>query len=86
LTNPHGERFFIITGEPGIGKTAMAARLTQIYDLAAYHFCIARRADSINPFLFARSISQQLCRFDGFAAGISKNTNLDCGLINLPVD
>ena len=28
-------RDFIITGEPGIGKSAIAARLTRIRDLAA---------------------------------------------------
>ena len=77
LAKSDAPRFFIITGVPGIGKTAIAARLTQVRDLAAYHFCIARRADTIDPFLFARSISQQLCRFDGFAAGILKDTNIN---------
>jgi ABC-type glutathione transport system ATPase component len=37
-------QFFTLTGEPGIGKTAIAARLTQIRDLAAAHYCIARQA------------------------------------------
>jgi len=64
-------------GEPGIGKTAIAARLTQIRDLGAYHFCMARSADTINPLLFARSISHHICRFDGFAAGILKDTNIN---------
>ena len=41
-------------------------------DLAAYHFCIARNAASLDPILFARSLSQQLSRFDGFAVGILK--------------
>jgi hypothetical protein len=30
-------QYFIITGAPGIGKTAVAARLTQVRELAAYH-------------------------------------------------
>ena len=29
LADPRGEQFLIVTGEPGIGKTAIAARLTQ---------------------------------------------------------
>jgi hypothetical protein len=45
LADPKGPTFFIITGEPGIGKTAIAARLTQVRDLAAYHFCRARESN-----------------------------------------
>ena len=76
LADPDGQPFFIITGEPGIGKTAIAGRLTQIRDIAASHFCIARQADTIDPVLFARSISQQLCNIDGFAAKILKDSNI----------
>ncbi|MFC1878758.1 hypothetical protein ACFLZW_02480 [Chloroflexota bacterium] len=70
LADPDAPRFFIITGEPGIGKTAIAARLSQICDLAAYHFCIARQADTIDPLNFTRSISHQLSSIEGFAKGI----------------
>ncbi|TNF89820.1 MAG: ATP-binding protein, partial [Gammaproteobacteria bacterium] len=70
LAEPDAPRYFILTGEPGIGKTAIAARLTQIRDPAAVHFCIARRADTLDPLNFTRSISQQLTRYDGFAQGI----------------
>jgi hypothetical protein len=67
LADPNGPRYFIITGEPGIGKTAIAARLTQIRELTASHFCIARQADTLDPLNFARSISAQLARVDEFA-------------------
>jgi hypothetical protein len=77
LAHPSGSTFFIITGEPGSGKSAIAARLTQVYDLAAYHFCIARQADTTTPSVFARALSQQLCRFDGFAAGILKDSDIN---------
>ena len=70
LDDLDGPRYFIITGEPGIGKTAIATRLTQVYDIAAHHFCTARQADTSDPLLFAQSISQQLGAIDGFAEGI----------------
>jgi WD40 repeat protein len=57
------EPFFILTGEPGIGKSAIAARLTQVRDdIAAYHFCIAGRNSTIVPGTVLRSIAAQLGR------------------------
>ena len=70
LAKADAPRFFIITGEPGIGKSAIAARVTQVYDLAAYHFCIARRAETIDPLQYVQAISQQLSRLEGFSRGI----------------
>lgn len=66
LAVPDAARYFIVTGEPGIGKTAIAARLTQLHNLAAAHFCIARQADTLDPLNFTRSISHQLTRADSF--------------------
>lgn len=76
LATPEAPRVFVITGEPGIGKSAIAARLTQLRDdIGAYHFCIARRADTIDPLNFGRSLAQQLARFGGFARAILHESN-----------
>src|SRR5271166_4261292 len=49
-------RFFILMGEPGIGKSAIAARLTQLNEhVAAHHFCISARNSTVNPSTFLRS-------------------------------
>jgi hypothetical protein len=40
LSDPEGARFFILAGEPGIGKSAIAARLAQIRDLDTHYFYI----------------------------------------------
>lgn len=76
LADLDAPRFFIITGEPGIGKTAIAAQLTQFSDdtvappsnlarlgsgfLSAIHFCSAQRGSWISPDSFSRSLSTQL--------------------------
>lgn len=70
LVDPDTPCYFIITGEPGIGKTAIAGRLTQIRNLDAYHFCIARQADTIDPLDFARALSHQLIAIDEFAISL----------------
>ena len=67
LATPNDARCFIITGEPGIGKTAIAVQFAQMYNVAATHFCIGRQAETIDPLNFARSLSQQLTRIEGFA-------------------
>ena len=55
------ERIFILTGEPGIGKSAVAARLTQLRsDIAAHHFCVAGRNSTITPGTVLRSLAAQL--------------------------
>jgi len=55
------ERFFLLTGEPGIGKSALIARFIQRqHDVAAYHFCIAGRNSTITPSTVLRSLAAQL--------------------------
>jgi hypothetical protein len=47
LATPDASRLFTITGEPGIGKTTIAARMTQIRDVAAYHSASPVRPKSL---------------------------------------
>jgi hypothetical protein len=70
------ERYFMILGEPGSGKTAVAAWLAGAMasagspaaadapspgDWDAVHFCIARgQRGTVNPSQFAQSLSEQL--------------------------
>lgn len=70
LADRAAPRFFILAGEPGIGKTAIAARLAQIRDLDACHFCIARQADTVDPLSFTRFLSHQLTHIDDFAQNL----------------
>ena len=87
------ETFFILTGEAGVGKSAIAARLTQIRDdIAAYHFCIAGRNSTIVPGTVLRSIAAQLGRQlpdYGLALAntikptyLSVNVKIDVGTLN----
>lgn len=71
-----GERFYLLTGEPGSGKSAIAGRLFQFSvgdepapdDLAqlrpdflsAVHFCSARDSNLTDPHTFAHSLANQL--------------------------
>jgi WD40 repeat protein/archaellum biogenesis ATPase FlaH len=58
------ERFFILTGEPGVGKSAIAAQLTQTRkDIAAYHFCIARQISTVEPNNVLLSLAAQLIKY-----------------------
>jgi hypothetical protein len=78
LASDRGSRLFLIIGEPGSGKTAIAARLFGYskgsFDppaaakcirpdfLSAAHFCSARDAGWIDPLRFVQSISHQLAQ------------------------
>lgn len=75
LADPDGSRFFLLRGEPGSGKTAISARLSQFSQglsspnglpkltrgyLSAIHFCSARDTTWIDPLIFAGSLATQL--------------------------
>lgn len=54
------DRYIVIVGEAGIGKSALCARLIRLGRVAAYHFCLAREGGTLEPLAFARSLSAQL--------------------------
>jgi WD40 repeat protein len=70
LHQENGEKFYLLTGEPGIGKSAIAAKLTQKWahqnpeqaQLAAYHFCRAGDVETVKPGRVVRSLATQLVK------------------------
>ncbi|MBD2534676.1 NACHT domain-containing protein [Nostoc flagelliforme FACHB-838] len=55
------ERFFILTGEPGVGKSAITAHLIQTRkDIVAYHLCQAAELETLKPGRILRSLTDQL--------------------------
>ena len=98
LAQEPGGRYFLITGEPGSGKTALAARLFQFsagdfppnghahlgpQSLGAAHFCSASDANSIDPRTFAASLALQLsARSQAYAQALK---NVGDKIININV-
>jgi endonuclease V-like protein UPF0215 family len=69
LQDPQGEQFYVLTGEPGVGKSAIVAMLTKMWanndkpevgQLAAYHFCRAGDVETVRPGRVLRSLATQL--------------------------
>jgi hypothetical protein len=55
------KRFFILTGEPGVGKSTIAANLIQTRkDIVAYHLCQAAELETLKPGRILRSLTAQL--------------------------
>ncbi|HKG61314.1 MAG TPA: TIR domain-containing protein [Pyrinomonadaceae bacterium] len=68
LSNSSG-RAFVIIGEPGIGKSAIAAWLSLVRQaqVISVHFCTDRNSRTIEPFEFVASLVGQLCtQVNGF--------------------
>ena len=54
-------RVFLITGDPGTGKSAILATLVHRNPhVGAFHFCVSSLADSLDPLRFVRSVAAQL--------------------------
>ena len=55
------QRFFVLTGEPGVGKSAIAAHLLQTRtDIVAHHFCQLEDEETVCPGRVLRSLAAQL--------------------------
>ena len=76
LSKQDASRYFLLTGDPGSGKSAIAARLSQfsmgdipppdgfsvlaLNSLSAFHFCSSRSGRWIDPSVLAESLAMQL--------------------------
>jgi hypothetical protein len=87
LSDPAGARVFLLTGGPGTGKTAIAARIAQMNEgraeaaspllrpdcLAYAHFCQAGIERTISPVSFVQALSEALAnRYPAFRAALIK--------------
>ena len=87
LADPAGARVFLLTGGPGAGKTAIAARIAQMNagradaaspllrpDCLAYaHFCQAGVERTLSPVSFVQALSEALAnRYPAFRAALIK--------------
>ena len=82
------ERFFLLTGRPGSGKTSLAARLVQMSlgeissdnfptlgrdSLTFFHFCQAQNDPTLIPQRFIEALSRQLAnKYQPFAQALLK--------------
>lgn len=46
------DRYLVITAEPVIGKSAVAARLTKVCTIRAHYYCISRDGGRLDPVAF----------------------------------
>ena len=93
LADSDGSRYFLLTGEPGSGKTAIAQRLTQFSQsqeslhpdllpsfLNAIHTCSARDSTSVDPRNFCKSVALQLAQIQDYAIALA---NIDTKHVNI---
>ena len=72
------ERFFILTGEPGGGESAIAAHLIHTRtDIVAHHFCQLGVEETVNPSRVLRSLAAQLDLNSLFRKSKTAKSNLN---------
>jgi hypothetical protein len=64
-------RVMVLTAGPGLGKSVLSAKVCELYkqrgQLAGFHFCDFRNADSRNAHRILQSLASQMCdNVDGF--------------------
>ena len=61
LRNPSGQKLFWISGEPGVGKSTIAAWIRENRrEIAAFHFCDINSEEKRSPAKLVRSVAYQL--------------------------
>ncbi|HGE72861.1 TPA: TIR domain-containing protein, partial [Candidatus Poribacteria bacterium] len=77
--NNEESRVFFVTGDPGVGKSAVMAHLVEKNELVnAYHFCLFHLAESTEPGIFIKSISAQLAtQIEGYYEALKGIGDLD---------
>ena len=65
------ERVLVLTGQPGTGKSAIAAWMSRREDVVAVHFCSRRYNRSLDPYEYVASLIAQLhARVPAYAEAI----------------
>lgn len=78
INTHNASRLFWITGVPGIGKTAIATRLLQIYpEISAFHICRRGHSEKSSPRRAICTISYQLSTQYPDYAEVIKSINLN---------
>lgn len=65
------ERFFILTGEPGVGISAISTELIQRSYITAYHFCQAGDVETTKSSNILRSLAVQLANLPNYGEALA---------------
>jgi len=74
MSDPDGKRAFVIVGEMGVGKSAIAAHFSQIFrdKVLGIHFCTSSNTRTLQPYVFVNSlISKLAARLNGYSKAIA---------------
>ncbi|MCP4331651.1 MAG: NACHT domain-containing protein [Gammaproteobacteria bacterium] len=84
----HASQYLLLTGEPGVGKSAIAAQIVRTRsDVAAFHFCVATRGGTIQPNNVLLSLAAQLvANVPGYAEALAATLRPLRLAINVEID